>query len=76
MDTRILPVNLLNEKISDLLSEYPQLLNYFLRHHTACIGCGFSSFCNLRDAMNIYDMDTKSVMREIQQFIQNIIQSN
>jgi hybrid cluster-associated redox disulfide protein len=65
----ILSFSILNRKISDLLDEYPQLVRVFLKHHAACIGCVFASFCTLRDALRFYELDPEVVLPDLQQAI-------
>lgn len=76
MDPKLLLFPLFSRKIKDLLAEYPQLTTFFMKHHTACIGCGFSSFCDLRDAMKFYDLDTGFVMEEIRRLTRTAVQVN
>ncbi len=76
MDHLILFIPFLNEKISDLLAEYPQLTTFFMKHHTACVGCGFSSFCNLQDALKFYKLDAVELMEDFQKLVRTAAQNN
>ena len=76
MDPKLLFFPLLNRKIKDLLAEYPQLTAFFMKHHTACIGCGFSSFCDLRDALKFYDIEPDHVMEDFQKLARTVVQKN
>lgn len=66
----ILFLSLINRKIADVLAEYPQLVKVFMRSRTACIGCAFSAYCVLRDALDVYQLDPAVVLREISNTIE------
>ena len=72
----ILSFSILNRKISELLVEYPQLVRVFLKHHAACVGCVFASFCTLRDALQFYEIDPESVLPDLNHAIQAIPYEN
>ena len=72
MDSQpILFLSLINRKISDILTEYPQLMKVFMRYQTACIGCAFSAYCVLRDALEIYQLDPAVVLKGITNSIEH-----
>ena len=77
MDSQaILSFPILNRKISELLVEYPQLVRVFIKHHAACVGCVFASFCTLRDALHFYDLDPEAVLPYLNHTLQSISHEN
>lgn len=61
----ILLFSLINHKISDLFTEYPQLMRVFMKSHAACVGCVFSAYCVLRDALDFYQLDPAVLLKDI-----------
>jgi hybrid cluster-associated redox disulfide protein len=64
-------MNLLNLQmsVSDLLSNYPQVIPVFIHHHMACVGCSMSAFETLHDAARIYGIKPDIFLDELHQAI-------
>lgn len=51
--------------IADLLQRWPNLAQVFISHRMACIGCDFSKFHSLEDAMKIYPKHAETFLKAL-----------
>ncbi len=52
--------------IAELLRRWPQLVPIFVRFRTDCVGCGMAPFCSLQEAIDHYQLNASSFLRELQ----------
>lgn len=55
--------------ISALLMRWPEATPLFLRLCMACVGCSFSAFDTLEDALHVYAIPRETFMYEFEQII-------
>ena len=53
--------------VFEILQAYPEASKVFLEKNTSCVGCCMARFCTLKDVANVYSLETKTVVQEIQQ---------
>ena len=51
--------------VEDVLKSTPKAVRFFLDLRTACVGCGFSRFCRLRDVISAYQLDEKLFLEKL-----------
>jgi hypothetical protein len=51
--------------VENILESAPKAVHFFLDWHAACVGCGFARFCTLKDVINTYHLDEKSLLDEL-----------
>jgi hypothetical protein len=51
--------NVFNISVQELTQRFPGLAIVFIKHHLACIGCSFSKFHNLHQALTLHRIDDK-----------------
>jgi len=56
---------ILHTPIATLLSRYPQVSRVIIRHRMGCVGCAFSKFHSLHDALEIYQLQQEPFLTEI-----------
>ena len=59
--------------ISDLLSQWPQVIQVFLKRKMACIGCSVAAFETLEDAAGIYGIPLHELTDEVRKAVANEI---
>ncbi len=55
--------------MAQILRDWPIVAEVFISYRMACIGCHFSRFHRLRDAIDIYQLDQAALCGEIIQTI-------
>ncbi len=55
--------------VDALLTRWPQATTLFLRYRMACVGCSFSAFDTLAEALHIYAIPRHVFLNELQQLI-------
>ncbi len=55
--------------VAEFIKATPKATRFFLKWHTACIGCGFARFCTLKDVIVTYQLDEKKFLEEAEQLI-------
>lgn len=55
--------------VENFLRSTPKAIRFFLDWHTACVGCGFARFCALKDVINIYQLDQKKFLEDVEKMI-------
>jgi hybrid cluster-associated redox disulfide protein len=57
--------DILHTPIAIILNCYPQVSQVFIRNRMGCIGCAFSRFHTLKDAIEIYKLDEETFFGEV-----------
>jgi hybrid cluster-associated redox disulfide protein len=57
--------DILHIPIAILLNRYPQVSQVFIRNRMGCIGCAFSRFHTLKDAIEIYPFEEETLLGEV-----------
>jgi len=52
-------------KIEEILQEYPESVEVFLKHGFHCLGCAAASFENLEDGAKAHGVDTEKLVEEL-----------
>ena len=60
---------ILHAPIATLLSRYPQVSRVIIHHRMGCVGCAFSKFHSLHDALEIYQLQQEPFLTEIRNLI-------
>jgi len=55
--------------VGALLTRWPQATALFLRYRMACVGCSFSAFDTLAEALHNYAIPQHVFLHELQQII-------
>lgn len=53
--------------LADLMTEWPETIQVFLRHKMLCVGCLISPFHTIADACAEYNLDEEVFLSEILQ---------
>jgi hypothetical protein len=56
-------------KVADILKANPSVVNFFIHHQTACVGCYLARFCTLEDVINTYNLSNQSFLEELSKII-------
>jgi hybrid cluster-associated redox disulfide protein len=64
--------DLLPMPIMQILLGWPSAAKVFISHRMACIGCSFSRFHRLKDAIEIYHLDQAALCSELIQAIAGV----
>ncbi len=56
---------MLQRDVASLLADYPQVVQIFLQHRMACVGCSMAKFETLQDAARIYGVDPNGLVTDI-----------
>lgn len=64
------PTDLLGMKIDDLLARWPTAAQVFIAYRLACIGCEFSGFHTMEQALEIYDLQSSRFVEELRRVIE------
>jgi hybrid cluster-associated redox disulfide protein len=51
--------------LAELMSQWPEMVQVFLRHHMLCVGCSVSPFHTLRDACHEYHLEEAAFRAEL-----------
>ncbi|MFN8414287.1 MAG: hypothetical protein U0Z26_18040 [Anaerolineales bacterium] len=54
--------------VADLLKSTPLTAGFFIKLHTACVGCYLTRFCTLQDVVNTYQIDEEFFFEEIAKY--------
>jgi len=52
-------------KIEEILQEYPESVEVFLKHGFHCLGCAAASFENLEDGTKAHGIDVNKLVEEL-----------
>ena len=52
-------------KIEEILQEYPESVEVFLKHGFQCLGCAAASFENLEDGTKAHGIDVNKLVEEL-----------
>ena len=56
--------------VADLLSRWPQLIQWFISHQMSCVGCNMAIFDTLQEVADNYHLPVDSMISELFQIIQ------
>jgi hybrid cluster-associated redox disulfide protein len=51
--------------VSEVLSQYPQTVPVFFKHHMSCVGCSMSGFETLSSATAIYKIPLERFLQDL-----------
>jgi len=51
--------------VEKFLKSTPKAVRFFIDRHAACVGCGFTRFCTLKDVIKAYQLDEKRFIEEL-----------
>jgi hybrid cluster-associated redox disulfide protein len=51
--------------IAILLDSYPRASQIFIHNRMGCVGCAFARFHTLKDAIEIYQLEEETFLREV-----------
>ena len=57
--------------VADIMNAWPQTVQLFLRYRMLCIGCEFSEFDTLREAIKSHDIHSEKFLQELNELIEN-----
>lgn len=52
--------------VSEVLSQWPETISVFSRHHMACIGCTMSPYETISGAARIYKLTLQDFIQDLQ----------
>lgn len=62
--------DLLDLRVETLLARWPTAAQVFIAYRMACLGCAFSSFHTTRQALEIYDLEVKPFLLDLEAAIE------
>ena len=61
--------DILYTPIAIILNRYPQVSQVFILNRMGCIGCAFSRFHTLKDAIEIYELEEEMFLGEVRDLL-------
>jgi hybrid cluster-associated redox disulfide protein len=55
--------------VAEVLARWPQTIPVFVHHRMACIGCAMASFESLAEVAEIYDLDLREFLGDLDQCV-------
>jgi hybrid cluster-associated redox disulfide protein len=62
----------LNVPVEVMLEKWPGISRVFINYRMSCIGCPFSKFHTLQDTCEIYQLDAKVLLGQVQERIETV----
>lgn len=59
-------------KIEEILQNYPQSVEVFIKHGFHCLGCAAASFENLEDGAKAHGVDIDKLVEELNETIKDL----
>ncbi|NJC97592.1 MAG: hypothetical protein C3F07_02740 [Anaerolineales bacterium] len=59
------PILRSNWTVSDVMSNYPETIPYFLKLKTSCAGCYLARFCTLEDVARVYELLLQDLLGDL-----------
>jgi len=59
-------------KIEEILQNYPQSVEVFIKHGFHCLGCAAASFENLEDGAKAHGIDVDKLVEELNETIKDL----
>jgi hybrid cluster-associated redox disulfide protein len=56
--------------VADVLSRWPGTIPVFLQHRMSCVGCHISKYDTLAEVIDIYNLEEKALLSELNRAIQ------
>lgn len=55
--------------IGDVVQQYPNTIQVFMRHGLGCIGCALAQFENIREGAEVHGIDLDALIRDLNEAI-------